>query len=444
MVIIAAVLLSLAFNPVGFWPLAILSYALLIRELESSRRPVIASWIFGFASSLLILKWSDIYVGVVPYIALSLVQSLFSIPLGVHLKYFKNIAFLPLTFLIAEYLREVVPFGGFSWTQVGFSQIDSPYASLASLGGVFLLSLLVFSLGCARNRYQIALVVLLVLSSLITRNPSGTGERVTVAAIQGTTPPRSNDYNADIKEVFLRHYGLSKEVKRVDLIVWPEDVVDGKPTDKEFSQYFAALKGQNLVIGNSPFVDKSPENLSTFIDRSGEIRSIYNKRSLVPFGEYVPFRSLVRKLNSHVDEVIDYRPGDRTVVHDVDGNTFSSLICFEIVDTHVVKSAAQKSTFILAQTNTSTFLGTYESAQQFDITRMRAIEYSRPILSVSTVGYTAFIDNNGRVEKSAPLNRPTILTSSMVGNSYQTMYARFPFLSLIFALFFGLVSRRKR
>lgn len=444
MVIIAAVLLSLAFKPVGFWPLAILSYTLLIRELENSKRPVLASWIFGFLSSLLILKWSDVYVGVVPYIALSLLQSLFSIPLGAHVKYFKNVAFLPLTFLISEYLREAVPFGGFSWTQVGFSQIDSPYASLASLGGVFLISALVLSMACARNRYQLALVSLLLLSSFFFSNPSGIGEKVKVAAIQGTTPPRSNDYNADIKEVFLRHYGLSKEVKNVDLIVWPEDVVDGKPTDKVFSEYFASLKGQNLIIGNSPFIDRSPENLSTFIDRTGEIRSVYNKRSLVPFGEYVPFRSIVQKLNSHVDEVIDYRPGKRTVVHNVDGNAFSSLICFEIVDTHVVKNAAQKSQFILAQTNTSTFLGTYESAQQFDITRMRAIEYSRPILSVSTVGYTAFIDNNGRVEQSAPLNKPRVLTSSMVGNRYQTIYSRFPFVSLIFVFFFGLVSWRKR
>ena len=444
MVVVAGLLVALAFKPFGIWPLAILGYALFVKELEVARRPILDSWLFGLTSSLIILKWSDIYVGVVPYLALALLQSLFSIPLGAHVKYLKRSYLLPVTFLAFEYLREIAPFGGFSWTQLGFSQIDAPYRNLAAMGGVFLISAFIFAIASMKNVYQGALVAVLLIPGLLLLNPRGEGEELKIAAIQGTSPDRSTNYASDIDEVFRRHFTLSKKVSSAEIIVWPEDVLDGAPHDKKYIKYFNELQGKDLIIGNSPYVDSQPENLSTHISADGKVESVYSKQSLVPFGEYVPLRSIVKKLNSHVGEVIDYRPGRETVVHIVRGQRLTSLICFEIIDNSIVRKAAHESHFMVAQTNTSTFRGTYEAEQQFAITRMRAIEYSRPILSVSTVGYTAFIDNNGRVESQAKLDTPSILYGTMVGNGYTTLYSRFPFLAPIFIFFFVALGRKNR
>ena len=142
-----------------------------------------------------------------------------------------------------------------------------------------------------------------------------------------------------------------------------------------------------------------------------------------------------------MDEVIDYRPGRSLILHSIKGEAIASLICFEVVDDHRVRSAARAGTLLLSQTNSATFIGTAQSQQQFEITRMRAREYSRTIAGVSTVGITGFIDNNGKVMGELPQNKPGVLYGELGIQDIATPYALFPFLSLIFALFFGLVGK---
>ena len=277
---------------------------------------------------------------------------------------------------------------------------------------------------------------------MLLHNPDG-GEDIKIAAIQGSVPPRSESFDSDIRKVFDNHFILTQKVRGVDLIAWPEDVVDGSPVDKEFAPQFKNLHGTPLLVGSVPLIDGKPENRSELINIQGKIVSSYTKQSLVPFGEYIPLRSIVSKLNSHVDEVRDFRPGNEMVVHEISNSKIASIICFEIVDPRVVRNAAKNANVLISQTNSATFLGTFQAEQQFAITRMRAIEYSRPILSVSTAGITGFIDNNGRVQSRALINEPTILYGSMKENSYRTFYSKFPYISLLIALLFGLSGRRR-
>jgi len=79
---------------------------------------------------------------------------------------------------------------------------------------------------------------------------------------------------------------------------------------------------------------------------------------------------------------------------------------------------------LIVQTNSATFAGTAESAQQLAITRIRAVEHSREILSVSTVGISAFIDNNGRVLSQTTENTQVSLAGKLAPNSYRTFINR--------------------
>jgi apolipoprotein N-acyltransferase len=85
---------------------------------------------------------------------------------------------------------------------------------------------------------------------------------------------------------------------------------------------------------------------------------------------------------------------------------------------------ATHSQALIVQTNSATFAGTPESAQQLAITRIRAVEHSRHILSVSTVGISAFIDNNGRVLSQTAEDTEDTLVGNLTPNTYRTLINR--------------------
>jgi len=445
MVIIAAGVVALAFPPFSLWLSAFIGYFLFIRALRKSRRPLFDSFAFGLVLHLVVLSWAKSYVGVPPYLSLALLQSLFALPLGVAAKYRVDLRWYPLIILLSEFARSHIPFGGFGWSNPGFTQVNSPLSPLASLGGVYLLAIIVVAAVSVRNRYQ-AMVIAITILAIPFVSPGierGEGPLLSAAAIQGGYVARSTSYYEDIRKVFQRHFTLTKESKAVDLIIWPENVVDGSPDDAEFRRYFGALQGRSLIVGATPIISGAPENQAVFIDESGAIRERYTKNALVPFGEYIPFRSLVSQLNSHVDEVQDFRAGSSTTTFSLDGIRLAPIICFEIVDDAVVRRAAHLSSLLILQSNSATFVGTSQSEQQFAIARMRAIEYGRPLISAATTGVTGYIDSRGRIINRLPQNVPDALYVEIASQSGKTIYSQFPFFSLLFALFFAALGRRE-
>jgi apolipoprotein N-acyltransferase len=111
----------------------------------------------------------------------------------------------------------------------------------------------------------------------------------------------------------------------------------------------------------------------------------------------------------------------------------------------LVQSAAENSEALIAQTNSATFAGTSESAQQLNITRLRAQENAREIVSVSTVGISAHIDINGNILTRTQENVAAALSGDARGNTSQTIanslggYA--PLLVIFLFLLFPLLLR---
>ena len=138
---LSGLLLSTAFKPIGLWFAAPLAIALLIYSINKNGKYFASFATFAFTFNAAGLIWSNKYVGVTPWIALVLLQSVFYLPLG----FLKRIGvswyfFLPVAFLALEELRSRFPFGGFGWTRIAFSQVDSPALQIVSIGGVIALS----------------------------------------------------------------------------------------------------------------------------------------------------------------------------------------------------------------------------------------------------------------------------------------------------------------
>jgi apolipoprotein N-acyltransferase len=178
------------------------------------------------------------------------------------------------------------------------------------------------------------------------------------------------------------------------------------------------------------------------------VQSTYIKRYLTPFGEYMPLRKVAEFVSPFAKSVNDFKPGSAFAPHVIAGYQVAPIICYEIINDGLVRESANRSGGIIVQTNSATFSDTAESRQQLAITRIRAIEQSREILSVSTIGISAFIDNNGKVKSETSENVQSALTGSLTLSDHVTMQIKWgnalKILILSLFLLFGLRNMRNR
>lgn len=432
-ILLAAFLASAAFEPIGIWYLAILGFAIYLRALGTSSKPLLHSLAFGFILNSIVLYWSGKYVGALPWLALSALQSLFYLPVGWIFRRTHSLIWSAFTLLLMEEFRARFPFGGFGWTRIAFSQVDSPALPIVAIGGVLALSAFTLLIALLMTRIRLknlaAVIALFILALLLPMNPKGSGE-IKLIGIQGNTPQVGLRFNSRAKAVFELHRDATKKVapSTYDAIVWPENAIDIDPRlHADVRQDIADLTNRlqtPIVAGVVQQNSGGPQNASIMYSEEGAPETTYIKRGLTPFGEYIPLREISQQLSPLAKSVNDFIAGDKRVTHSIAGFSVGPIICYEIILDDLVRDMATNSQALIVQTNSATFAGTPESAQQLAITRIRAMEHSRYILSVSTVGISAFIDNNGRVLRRTGENTQESISGVLVPNKYRTFINR--------------------
>ena len=432
-ILFSAFFVSAAFEPIGIWFFAIIGFALFFRKLSITSRPIFQSFLFGFFLNAIVLYWTGKYVGAMPWLLLANLQALFYLPVGWIYKRSKNLWLSGLTLLLFEEIRSRYPFGGFAWTRIAFSQVDSPALPIVSIGGVVALSAFTVLISVVLTKFnlkRLLLVTVLFLSTtLMPSNPQGSGS-LNLLAIQGNTPEIGLNFNSRAKAVFDLHSKATREFARdeFDAIIWPENAIDIDPElYPEVADEIRSLTsnlGAPLVAGVVKQYNGSPQNASVMYSKEGAVESAYIKRGLTPFGEYIPFRKLTEFVSPFARNVKDFIPGDRAVIHNINGKDIGPIICYEIINDSLVREMAKRSEALIVQTNSATFANTAQSAQQLAITRIRAVEHSRYVLSVSTIGISAFIDNNGRVVDRTKENRKAFLKGVLPLSDHSTLIDR--------------------
>jgi len=397
---LSGLLLSAAFEPIALWWLAPIALAVAMYALANSERKYLSVLAFALTFNLVLLHWTSIYVGSLPWIILATGLTLFYLPL-VAVKHL-GIAFFPLIFIVLEEIRNRFPFQGFGWARIAYSQADAPYAKIAAHGGAVALSAITVLIGfflfyLSQKQFQI-LVLLPILIVLFPINVQ-MNQSTQALMIQGNVPKLGLDFNSRATEVFFNHVKETeialKENRNINFILWPENSVDVDPFRNP--EVFETLNSftEPLIIG--AIVGRGEEVLNTSILWTKESQNVYVKQHLTPFGEYIPLRSLASKISPLVDDVRDFSPGNESTIFTINGAKIAPVICYELLDDQILEKAAKTSNLLAVQTNSATFGDSAESAQQLQITRIRAIEHLRNILSVSTTGYSAVIDYNGQV-----------------------------------------------
>ena len=397
---LSGLLLSAAFEPLALWWIAPIALAIEMFALTRNERKYLSVLIFALTFNLGLLHWTSIYVGSVPWIILAFGLSIFYLPL-VAVKRL-GISFFPLIFIVLEEIRNRFPFQGFGWARIAYSQADAPYAKIAAHGGAVALSAITALIALflfALTQKQLRILILLPLLLILQPMHVNTNQSINALLIQGNVPELGLDFNSRATEVFYNHVKETKKAlqdnRKVDFILWPENSVDVDPfRNPEVFDTLNSYK-QPLIVG--AIVGKGEEVLNTSILWTKDAQNVYVKQHLTPFGEYIPLRSLAGKISPLVNDVRDFSPGNESVVFKIGAAKIAPVICYELLDDQILQQAAKSSNLLTVQTNSATFGDSAESAQQLQITRIRAIEHSRNVLSVSTTGYSAIIDYNGKV-----------------------------------------------
>jgi apolipoprotein N-acyltransferase len=201
-------------------------------------------------------------------------------------------------------------------------------------------------------------------------------------------------------------------------MIWPENATDIDPyRDAEvhgmINDAVAAVGVPTLVgavVDSGP--DGRPQNTGIVWDPATGPGETYIKRHLVPFGEYVPFRSLLERGVTRFDRVPeDFAAGDDVGVLDVGPARLGDVICFEVAYDDVVRdTVTHGGEAIVVQTNNATYGHTGQTEQQLAISQLRAVEHGRAVLIAATSGISALVRPDGTiVDRSAEFTRDVIV-----------------------------------
>jgi apolipoprotein N-acyltransferase len=450
----------MGFAPFDLWiaPFLSLLFLILLLSGENLQKRSLFLFFYGLGFFLPLLHWSSIYVGAFPWIVLGIGQALFLILLAFAFPAGRlNILLFTSFFLLFEFARSKWPFGGFGWGRAGFSQLDGPLQDWLRVGGVSLtgavLALCAAIVGKAileRNKYlPVALIPIIIFPTFLSPSAGAAigDEEFRIGVIQGGVSQLGLEFNSTAREVFNRHFSESEKLlaqnEDLDILLWPENASDLDPfKTAEIKAGISQIVKEYqipMVIGAVLQGERGPENVSILYSSDGEVGSIYRKRDLVPFGEYIPFRNIASKISPLVDTVRDFIPGNQLTIHSLRSLAFSPLICYEILDDKTVLDSVKSSNIGVVQTNNATFGRSWQSEQQFQMTRVRAFEYQIPFVVAATTGQSAHIGINGEIVKSIPSyqsgsfvlsERPRQLRIPPVNSSLQISFA------LLFPIYF--------
>jgi apolipoprotein N-acyltransferase len=215
-------------------------------------------------------------------------------------------------------------------------------------------------------------------------------------------------------------------------VIWPEnstniDPTVYQPTYQQISSAAAAIDRPILV---GAVLQNPMRNAGLlWLPVTGPEPQYYVKRRLVPFGEYIPFRSIISKITSLTQlQPINYTPGRSNYVFRLGQIRLGDVICYEIGFDDLVRSDVKDGANLLTmQTNDATFERdgqTGETGQQLAMARIRAVEHDRAVVVASTTGYSAIVAPNGHLITSSGTWRQAELEAKVPLLGYTTLADR--------------------
>ena len=486
--LVGGTLLWLSFPDAGLWWAAAPGVALITLATRGVRllTGALLAVVGGLAMMVPLLRWSGIYVGADAWLALSGFEALYFLLLGLLLTALQRwtahlgprleaLVLPPLVgaaWVVQEWVRGTIPWGGFSWGRLAFSQAEAPTLAVARWGtaagltawvGAIGALLAVAALAVHRTRIvnavgSVAAAGALTAGPLLLPVNAPTGPTLDVLAVQGDAPQSGFRFNENAREVLTNHTSLVEQAAAEieagerpapDVVFLPENASDVDPTrDQEASALLAKASwtiDRPMLVG-AILREPSPKVTNAvlqYLPGQGPVAR-YDKQHPVPFGEWIPHRDLFRRITPKVDLVPrDFNAGQGMGVMDVplqdgrvpgeQGVRIGMGICFEVAYDDLMRlPVVEGSELLFIPTNNASFGITDQSTQQLAISRVRAMEHARSVVHISTVGVSAVLGPDGAIVSSpdggsprgTDLFEPALLSASIPLNDGITLATR--------------------
>ena len=331
-------------------------------------------------------------------------------------------------------------FTGFPWVLLGLAFIDTPVSQTLSVFGpywlTFIIIFLCFVIPIGYTGLLISILGFCLLNFYgIFRYDNVKYEELNKQfRIIQPNISQKNKWRKDLADIHFSKLILlsKKKSENVDILIWPETSV---PFFLEYKKNFHNIISDNIskpiILGARRYNKDSNDlyNSVYFLNENGKIEQIYDKRHLVPFGEFIPF---INFINIFVDTGIDnngitgFSVGQSTNEIAIDDKTkIAVFICYESIFSREIDTNIINSDLIIHITNDAWF-GSYNGPQQHLIQiRARAIEQGLSVLRSANTGISALIDPYGRIIKKIPLNIEGYLDVMIPQKLDKTVYSKF-------------------
>ena len=472
--------LPLALAPFGIWPLLLVSAGVLfwlLRRTETGKGAFWRGWLYGVGKYGVGASWVyvsiHVYGSTAPWLAGLLVvlfvagMAVFNGGLGwafhrlvraqdneIGAALTFTVLWTGLEWLLTWFLT------GFPWLFAGYAFIDTPLANLAPVGGVLLVSFaavltasfavtvgdgLVPSRRAQRARSGVvsyvrwsilAVPAAIWIAAWALGSVAWTerGETRTVALAQGNIPQSTKWTPEGVALSRNRYRDLTASAGDADIVVWPEAAIPDYL--RRTKPYIAAQRSGSGDIVTGIFVAQTREGTDEVAYFNAAVSTadgaIYRKRHLVPFGDFVPFESLLRGLISFFDlPMSGTTPGEaEQPLLRAAGIDLAMAICWEIAYPATVAADARQADALVTISNDTWFGESIGPSQHFQIARMRAKENGKYLLRSTNDGITAIVDDEGDVVGRLPRFEPGVLMGTFDVVSGTTPYSRWLHLPL--------------
>lgn len=477
---------ALALPPYGYIAILFVTFPCLVWLLDGAvetghkgvrsrfKAGFLIGWWFGLGYFLAGLWWigsaflveADRFAWLIPFavLAMPVGLSLFTgLAIGLAARFWSDhwgrILILSLSLSAADWVRGHI-FTGFPWNAFGYVFSDTlTLAQNASLVGVYGLSFLavtIFAMPAVlidHGRLASRVACLAVASTLVVAmfgfgavrlhvwedpDDTETDIRIVQPAIAQQEKWRPEN-RARIFQNYLdlsqRPLGGDARIGHQRMLIWPESAVPFLLTQEPGALFRISkiLNPQTSLVTGAIRAEQSSEgpvyyNSVYLIDPDGAVRDVYDKVRLVPFGEYLPLRSLLARLGLEklVDAPGTFKPGFRQkVIQSAGGRPFLPLVCYEAIFPDLSGADENRPDWLLNVTNDAWFGSTPGPYQHFAQARMRAIEQGIPLVRAANTGISAIVGAKGRIKSALPLLKSGVIDGRLPGRLPRTLYGTY-------------------
>ena len=474
---VAGLALYASFPPLGWWWLSVPALALYMSRIDEARAPraLTVTFVFGMSFWIPLIDWIPLAVGTrPPWFVLAFVQTLFLMAWALFARWTQLWAwargpimqalFYALTWAGVDAARSRWPWSGFPWGSVALPQVDSSLGRLAPYGGTTLITAVVVFLAvlvrraCAArdasvvrehwfSRPALALIVAgaFITPLAVTLPNQAENGMLRIGVVQGDIAlPGAQAYSRE-GEVTDNNVRASLELASspelahdpIDLAIWGEGSVDRDPLafpaiGQAVDRAATALDAPILIgYTNLNERDRVKNWLAVWEPGTGMDESArYSKHVPVPFGEFIPFRDFIASFATEVAQSSrDMEAGNEPPLMTIEARDGRSVplavgICFEAAYPLVIgDGVARGGQAIIVPSNNYHFRSSGESAQQGQLLRMRAMEYSRSAVQASTTGHSYVIRPDGSIMESTGTEQAATLAADIPLRSSLTVTA---------------------